>query len=53
MDMEILPDYLVEAREMLEKAQEDTLLLETEPGNQDALASVFRAVHTSRAVRAS
>jgi chemotaxis protein histidine kinase CheA len=46
MDMEILPDYLVEAREMLEKAQEGTLLLEGEPGNQDALASVFRAVHT-------
>ena len=46
MDMEILPDYLVEAREMLEKAQEDTLLLEVEPGNPEALASIFRAVHT-------
>ena len=31
LDMEILPDYLVEAREMLEKAQEGTLLLEVEP----------------------
>ena len=46
MDMEILPDYLVEAREMLEKAQEDTLLLEGAPGNKEALASIFRAVHT-------
>ena len=46
MDMDILPDYLVEAREMLEKAQEGTLLLEVEPGNGEALASVFRAVHT-------
>jgi len=46
MDMEILPDYLVEAREMLEKAQESTLLLEGEPGNGEALASLFRAVHT-------
>jgi len=46
LDMEILPDYLVEAREMLEKAQEGTLLLEVEPGNGEALASVFRAVHT-------
>lgn len=46
MDMEILQDYLPEARELLEKAQEDTLRLESDPGNDDILASVFRAFHT-------
>jgi two-component system chemotaxis sensor kinase CheA len=46
MDMEILQDYLPEARELLEKAQEDTLRLEADPGNDEVLASVFRAFHT-------
>ncbi len=46
MDVEILQDYLVEARELLEKAQEDTLRLEGDPGNDEILASVFRAFHT-------
>ncbi len=46
MDMEILQDYLPEARELLEKAQEDTLRLESDPENADILASVFRAFHT-------
>ncbi|MCK9187572.1 chemotaxis protein CheA [Acidithiobacillus sp.] len=46
MDMEILQDYLPEARELLEKAQEDTLRLESEPGSDEILASVFRAFHT-------
>lgn len=46
MDMEILQDYLPEARELLEKAQEDTLRLEADPGNDEILASVFRAFHT-------
>jgi two-component system chemotaxis sensor kinase CheA len=46
MDMDILQDYLPEARELLEKAQEDTLRLEADPGNDDILASVFRAFHT-------
>lgn len=31
MDMDILQDYLPEARELLEKAQEDTLRLESDP----------------------
>ena len=46
MDMEILQDFLVEARELLERAQEDTLRLEAEPGNEEVLASLFRAFHT-------
>ncbi len=48
MDKEILQDYLVEAQELLEKAQEDTLRLEAEPGNDEVLASVFRAFHTMK-----
>ncbi|MHB1532057.1 MAG: chemotaxis protein CheA [Acidithiobacillus sp.] len=46
MDMEILRDYLPEARELLEKAQDDSLRLEADPGNDEILASVFRAFHT-------
>lgn len=46
MDLEILHDYLVESQELLQKAQEDTLRLESEPGDMEALASIFRAFHT-------
>ncbi len=46
MDSEILQDYLLEARELLEKAQADTLRLETEAGDEEVLASLFRAFHT-------
>ncbi len=46
MDLEILHDYLVESKELLQKAQEDTLRLESEPGDKEALASIFRAFHT-------
>jgi len=46
MDTEILQDYLAEAHELLTKAQADTLCLEFEPGNVEALASLFRAFHT-------
>ena len=46
MDLEILQDYLVESKELLQAAQEGTLRLEAEPGNDEALASIFRAFHT-------
>ncbi len=46
MDLEILHDYLIESKELLQRAQEDTLRLETEPGNDEAVASIFRAFHT-------
>ena len=46
MDLEILHDYLVESKELLQGAQEATLRLETEPGNDEAVASIFRAFHT-------
>ncbi len=46
MDLEILQDYLIEAKELVQRAQEDVLRLEADPGNQETLASVFRAFHT-------
>jgi two-component system chemotaxis sensor kinase CheA len=46
MDIEILRDYLVESRELLQKAQEDTLRLEAKPDDAEALGSIFRAFHT-------
>lgn len=46
MDLEILHDYLIESRELLQKAQEDTLRLESAPEDREALASIFRAFHT-------
>lgn len=46
MDPEILRDYLVEAKELLQGAQESALLLEADPGNNELLASIFRAFHT-------
>jgi two-component system chemotaxis sensor kinase CheA len=45
-DLEILRDYLVESRELLQGAQEDVLRLEADPGDDPALASIFRAFHT-------
>ncbi len=46
MDPDILRDYLAESRELLERAQADTLRLEKEPENGEILASLFRAFHT-------
>ncbi len=46
LDLEFLQDYLIESRELLQQAQRDILCLETDPGNDEALASIFRAFHT-------
>ncbi|MHB1644582.1 MAG: chemotaxis protein CheA [Acidithiobacillus sp.] len=46
MDMDILQDYLPEARELLDKAQAELLVLEKDPGNDPVINSVFRAFHT-------
>ncbi|MGC8466798.1 MAG: chemotaxis protein CheA [Acidithiobacillus sp.] len=46
MDREILEDYLPEARELLEQAQEMALRLEADPQDDNILASLFRAFHT-------
>ena len=44
-DLEILHDYLIESKELLQGAQEDTLGLEADPGNDQILASIFPAFH--------
>jgi two-component system chemotaxis sensor kinase CheA len=46
MDLEILQDYLIESKELLQNAQHDLLRLEADPSNDSALASIFRAFHT-------
>jgi two-component system chemotaxis sensor kinase CheA len=46
LDLEFLQDYLIESRELLAKAQRDILSLEADPGNEEMLASIFRAFHT-------
>src|ERR1700760_2552111 len=46
MDVEFLQDYLTESKELVQKAQEDTLRLEADPGDTETLASIFRAFHT-------
>ena len=46
MDLEFLQDYLIESRELLQHAQAEVLRLETEPNDDAALASIFRAFHT-------
>ena len=48
MELEFLEDYLPEARELLQKAQQDVLSLEADPGNDEVLASIFRAFHTMK-----
>ena len=45
MDLEILHDHLIESKELLQGAQEDTLGLEADPGNDQILASIFPAFH--------
>jgi len=46
VDREILEDYLPEARELLQQAQEMALRLEANPQDDGILASLFRAFHT-------
>lgn len=41
-----LPTFLEECRELLQGMEESLLQLETDPTNQEAIASVFRAAHT-------
>ncbi len=41
-----MQDFLPETRELIEKAQEEALRLESDPNNDETLASIFRAFHT-------
>jgi two-component system chemotaxis sensor kinase CheA len=43
---EIVAEFLVESIESLDRLDRDLLALERDPGSRDALASIFRTVHT-------
>lgn len=45
-DPEMLPEFLAEAGEHLEDAEERLLSLEADPGDGEALDAIFRAFHT-------
>lgn len=42
----LLQQFLIEARDFLEQIGQKLLLLEEEPGNEDVIGEIFRAVHT-------
>ena len=46
MDNDILLEFLAESRELLSKAQDQLLRLESQPDDSDALGAIFRAFHT-------
>ncbi len=46
---ELLEQFLVETRELVQSATDDLLALEVSPGDAEAVNGVFRAFHTSRA----
>jgi len=43
---EFIEDFLVESRELIEKADQDLVLLEKNPRDLELLNGIFRAVHT-------
>ncbi|MBP2547950.1 two-component system chemotaxis sensor kinase CheA [Neorhizobium galegae] len=43
---ELIEQFAVEARELVEQASGDLLALEADPGNRERLESAFRAMHT-------
>jgi len=43
---DLLREFLVESHEHLDQMETDLVALEAEPGDEEALARVFRAVHT-------
>lgn len=43
---DLLREFVVESREHLDQMETDLVALEAEPGDEEALARVFRAVHT-------
>lgn len=49
-DPALLADFISEAREHLEAADMHLLTLETDPSNEEAIHSVFRAFHTIKGV---
>jgi len=43
---ELIEQFVIEARELVQQASDDLLSLEADPGNRERLESAFRAVHT-------
>ncbi len=51
-DLDLLRDFVMEGREYLEKAEAALLALESEPGDSEAVNTVFRAFHTVKGTSA-
>jgi two-component system chemotaxis sensor kinase CheA len=49
-DAELLGDFVIEAAEHLATIEQQILLLEKDPGNQEAVHSIFRSFHTIKGV---
>src|SRR5690606_35673321 len=43
---ELVSQFAIEARELVQQASEDLLALEADPGKRESLESAFRAMHT-------
>lgn len=43
---ELVSQFAIEARELVQQASEDLLALEADPGKRESLESAFRAIHT-------
>lgn len=52
VDLDLLRDFITESRDMLAGAEAALLLLETEPSNDEAVNTVFRAFHTVKGTSA-
>ncbi|MEM9190891.1 MAG: chemotaxis protein CheW [Myxococcota bacterium] len=50
MSDEIIPEFLVESREGIERAEGDLLALEAEPNNPELVDRIFRDFHTIKGV---
>lgn len=46
LDMSIMQDFLTESGELLERLEEDLVVLERDPNDPEMLNQVFRALHT-------
>ncbi|HHM24047.1 MAG TPA: chemotaxis protein CheA [Bacteroidetes bacterium] len=51
-DPELIQDFVAESTELLEKLDEDLVLLESSPQDQEILNRIFRAVHTIKGTSA-
>jgi len=49
-DKDLAREFVAEAQEYFESADQNLLILENDPGNADAIGAVFRAFHTIKGV---